>query len=176
MSLDLNALGLTIDQLQEMVVDKLVKYVLENNFDPDHFSTADRVHNLIGDEIKSAVNKTIHDIANQHIVPRVDSIITSLVIPNTNNYGEKKCDSMTFIEYLLKQADAYLTEEVNPKGLTRKQSSGYSFDNAIPRIQYLIKAWLDAAIYDAVKQQMGKVNSAILDGLKKVAAVEIAKL
>lgn len=172
----LEALGITKDELIERIVDKATSDLLTSvsyNYDTDEeFKTQSTLAKQLDKKIKEHIDAKVTELADKHILPRVTEMIENITIAKTNNWGEKTGEKYTFIEYLTKCAENYMTAEVNYEGKTKDQSGGYSWSKSGTRVALMIDKHLHYSIETAMKNALAQANSTIATGLQ--GAVKIA--
>lgn len=125
------------------------------------------------------IDKAVERIAEKHILPNVDSYIEKLTIQATNQWGEKRGERTTFLEYLIQRANNYLTEMVSFEGKSKSEASGYSWNGTQSRLTHLVHHHLHYSIDKAMKEAVGNVHSKIVPALqetvnKKLSEISIA--
>lgn len=177
--LTLEALGLDQDKLAEKLVDRLAQNMLtsigyDENGD-DWFGTspfASKLNNMV----KARLDQIINELADKHVLPRVNEMVEGLVLQQTNQWGEKVGKPVTFIEYLTQRADAYMQEEVNLDGKTKAESGSYSWSKRSTRVAYMIDRHLHYSIESAMKAALANVNSSVAAGLEEATKTAIREV
>jgi len=171
--INLEELGLTKDDLQDRLIDALCERMLQrHDIDDDGCLIDDsRLREELDKAIKARIDEGIQRLARIHLLPKVDDMVENIVIQKTNDWGEPKGEALTFIEYLIARAEAYMTEKVSRDGKSKNEDS-YNFRAHTTRITYLIDQHLHYSIQTAMKKAMNDANSAIADGLQ--GAVKLA--
>lgn len=172
----LEALGITPEELINRIVDKATGDLLTSvsyNYDNDEeFTTQSTLAKKLDKKIKDHIDAKVSELADKHILPRVTEMIENITIAKTNTWGERTGEKYTFIEYLTKCAENYMTAEVNYEGKTKDQTSGYSFTKSGTRVAVMIDKHLHYSIETAMKNALAQANSTIATGLQ--GAVKIA--
>jgi hypothetical protein len=83
---------------------------------------------------------------------------------------------MTFIEYLVARAEAYLREDVNFDGKSKDEHSGYSWSKSQTRIVWLVNKHLQYSIESAMKDAVKTINDAVTEGLEKTVKVKLEEI
>lgn len=174
MSLDLETLGFTKEELQERVVERICEQVLSGvGYDPDsdaEFTTASQFHRELDKRIKEQINTTINAIAEREVLPNVSAYIESLTLQETNSWGEKRGESVSFTEYLVQRAQAYMREEVNYQGKSKAEADGYSWSGSKQtRVTHLIHEHLQHSIATAMKDALTVATGEIARGIHETA-------
>jgi len=102
--------------------------------------------------------------------------IENLTLQETNKWGEKTGTPVTFIEYLVKRADAYLIEPVNYDGKSKEEVGGYSFSGAQSRITHMVHKHLHYSIETAMKNALSQVNAALSGGIQATVKTKIDEI
>jgi hypothetical protein len=121
--------------------------------------------------VVSLVDARVQKIADEHIAPRVATLIDSTVLQETTKWGERKGEPLTFCEYLVARAQSYMMDEVNWDGVT-KAEGGYAWQKHSTRLTTMVHRHLHARIEEAVKGGVAVVNATLADGIN--AAVKVA--
>ena len=172
----LEALGITTEDLINRIVDKATQDLMTSvgyNYDTDEeFTTRSTLARQLDKKIKDHIDAKVGELADKHILPRVTEMIENITIAKTNTWGERTGEKYTFIEYLTKCAENYMTAEVNYEGKTKDQSGGYSWSKSGTRVAVMIDKHLHYSIETAMKNALAQANSTIATGLQ--GAVKIA--
>jgi hypothetical protein len=179
MALDLAELGLTKEELQERVVEKICERMLsEHAYHPEdgEYKENSKFSTEIQKLVKERLNKSINDLAEQHILPNVSRYVENLTLQETNRWGEKSGKTMTFIEYLVARAESYLREDVNFEGKSKEENSGYSWSKSQTRIVWLVNKHLQYSIESAMKEAVRTINDAVTEGLEKTVKVKLEEI
>ena len=179
MELTLESLGLSRDEVLERVVAKIADSVLNDWVDVDDPDNVAAVETPFAEALKrkvtERVNTAIEYIAARHVLPNAAAQIETLCLQETNKWGEKKGLPMTFVEYLVARAEAYLREEVNYDGKTKGQES-YSWTKSGTRIAYMVDKHLQYSIQTAMQQALQNANSAIVGGIEEAVKIKLAEV
>lgn len=181
--LTLESLGLSGEELQERIIEKACERLLSNPF----YSYEDgQQYEYIGDSpfckeidkrIKDNIEKRFDQIAQEHILPHITERIQNLIVHQTNEYGEKKGESMTLVEYLVEKAEDFMLEEVdyngNPKG---KRMSWERMDPEKTRLAHQIHQYLHNHIEKAMKEVVGSANKTISEALAETCKIQLTNI
>lgn len=172
MNIDLQALGFTQEELQERVVERICEQLLTSiDYDPDssdEYPVASRFQQAVEDMVKKRVDETINAIAERYLLPNVGKYIEDLTLQQTNQWGEKKGEPVTFIEYLVQRGKAYMQEEVDSNGKSKAESSSW-YGSKQTRITYLIHHHLHYSIETAMKNALNVATGEIAKGIHETA-------
>lgn len=85
--------------------------------------------------------------------------------------------AFTFIEYLVKRAEAYLTEKVDFQGKSKDENGSYSsFSPSQTRIAHMVHQHLSYSIESAMKNAVQTANSAIAIGIAETVKIKLAEI
>lgn len=179
MSLDLESIGFTKEELQERVIDRLCETFLSTRT-IDQFENEveipSRMREQIEKRIQSTITERINAIAEAHILPNVSRYIEELVIQETNQYGEKRGAPVTFIEYLVGRAKDYMQEKVDHDGKAKDESNGYGWNGKQTRITHLIHAHLQYSISTAMQDSMKVATGEIAKGIHETCRLKLNEI
>lgn len=180
MDLNLESLGFTKEELQERVIARICTQLLDGvgyDEDDNEFTTASQFHRQMRTSIKEKIETTINAIAEREVLPNVTSYIENLTLQETNRWGEKTGEKVTFIEYLTRKAEAYMQEKVNFDGKSKEENgNGYSWSGTQTRITHLVHQHLHYSIENAMKDAMKIANSAIATGIQETVKTKLAEI
>lgn len=176
--LTLEALGLDQDKLAEKLVDRLAQNMLTSigyDSDGDEWFGTSPFAKKLNDMVKARLDKVVNELADKHVLPRVNEMVEGLVLQQTNKWGEKVGHPVTFKEYLCQRAEAYMQEEVDYQGKP-KGTDSFSWRARSTRVAYMIDEHLHYSIESAMKDAFAKVNSSIAQGLEKATKQAISEV
>lgn len=176
----LEQLGISKDDLQQKVVDKIVSDLMNcSDYDEDgdicesRSKFAVELRGLIQNQIKSSVAAT----AAQCVLPQVHELVSAAVIRKTNRYGEQTGEPETFTSFLLKTAQTWLTECVDASG---KRESDFNYrDQFKPigtRIQIECRRHVSEVFSKELAEQFCRIQQQIRDGLQEAVAIKLQQL
>lgn len=177
-AISFEALGLTKEDLQERVIDRICERALETlSFDEDGEGHAvpSKMSRQIDERIKEHIAATINALAEKHVLPNVSQYIENLTLQETSKWGEKVGKPVTFLEYLIQRAEAYIQEPVNYVGKT-KAEEGYRWSASQTRITYLVNKHLQYSIETAMNEALKTANSAIIGGIDAALKIKLQEL
>lgn len=173
MELSLKSLGITKEQIFEAVVGKITEQFCGGAYDDED----NPVYRKMGAKIQQNIDKAVQEIADRVLAPRIKQIIEGTAFQPTNQWGEKRGEKMTFVEYLIHRAEKYMTEEVNYEGKEKGRDS-YSWSASGTRIAFMIHKHLHHEIEHAMRAALATANTQIVEGIQatvKMKLEEIAK-
>jgi len=177
-NIDLESLGFTEQQLFDRVVECVCDRILhteESDEDGERYVSESRFIKELNAELTRRINTAVTEIANRHVQPTVEKYIEDLRLTETNKWGENAGSTMTFIEYLVKRAESYMTEMVDFNGKTRAENS-YNWHGTQTRITHMIHKYLHYHIENFAKAALATANSAIVSGIQKAVELKLAEV
>lgn len=174
----LEALGFSKDEIANRIIDRAVAQLLSaTDEDEDGYSYgvpstfAAQIDKVIREKIDAAVVKAGDEV----IAPRISELVTGHTMQATNQWGEARGEKITFTEYLVQRASAYMTEQVNYEGKA-KGTDSYSWTAKGTRVAYMIDKHLHYHIDTAMKKALQDANNSIAKGLNEAVRVAISNL
>jgi len=168
----LESIGLTQEELQQRLIRALVDellFDLEEHEDSEFRREAEK-------QVGAAIVARVGQIADAQIVPRIGELIDGTVLQETNKWGEARGEPMTFTEYLVNRAEAYLSEPVDMDGKTREETSFPSSRPGQTRVTYLIDRYLKYTIETAMQAAVKNANDAIAEGLAETCKIKLGEI
>lgn len=178
MELNLESLGFTKEELQKRVINQLCKQFTSGlgcDEDSEEYLMDSEFGKKLKAVVKCHINDTIQNIAEVHIFPKVSEYIENLTLEETNKWGEAKGQSLTFIEYMVQRAEAYMTEKVNYEGKSKGVSYG-SWTGTQTRLSHLIHQYLHYNISNAMQTALKDANSHIVKGLEETIKIKLKEI
>lgn len=168
----LEALGIDKEDIAQRIVDQAVESLMRStgyNPDEDHEVTYEsRFKREIEKRLQEAVDKKIGNLAEVHLVPRVGELIEKANLQKTNQYGEKKGEPMTFIEYIASRAETYMSEDVDMNGKSKAEGD-YNWRASGPRLTVLMRMYIRDTLENHAKKAVTDVNTVIAKNIAKAA-------
>lgn len=177
-AISLEAIGLTSEVILERISADVVKRLFDNigyDDEADDFVESEMATRFT-DIVKKAVNAKVVAFGEKHVDPLIESRLETLVLQRTNEWGEKQGKTVTFVEYMVQRAEAYMTEPVNYDGKTKPESNGYSWEKRNTRIGYMIDKHLHYTIERAMSQALKDANASITKGLHEAVKIALAEV
>ena len=175
----LASLGITEDQLTDKLVDRLCDRLLDKiqyDEDGDEWFGKTDFGRKITQAIQGRIDNHITAIADDHVLPNVKGLIEGVTLQKTNEWGEARGASVSFIEYLVSRADAYLTEPVDMNGDDKKSARSSFWKKSSLRIDYMIDKHLKYNIERAMKEALKTANEKIVGGLERAVIEKLSEL
>src|SRR5271166_1889409 len=158
----LESLGMTQQELQERVVTKICDDLLAtecfDNSEGEAYRDDSPLAQKLRVEIRKRIDRGIAAIAETQVLPNVEKYIENICLQETNRWGEATGRALTFREYLVQRAEAYLQETVNYEGKTKEEAGSYSWSGKQTRITNLVHKHLHYTIESAMKEAVGNVH------------------
>lgn len=177
--LTLESLGLDQDKLADKLVDRLAQNMLTSiGYDEDGddwFGTSPFAKKL-NDMVKARLDRVVSELADKHVLPRVNEMVEGLVLQQTNQWGEKVGKTVTFIEYLTQRADMWMREEVNYEGKVKGENGSFSWNKKGTRVEFLIDKHLQYNIERAMLAAVGEAHKSITEGLKEAVNIKLGQI
>ncbi len=173
--ISIDALGITKEDLAVRVVDRIAEQMLSHLYsDPDGDETDEptEFRRVIEKRVTARIDEAVDQIAAKNVLPNIAEYIENLCLQQTNKWGEAKGKKLTFIEYLIERAEAYLTEKVSYDGKAKGEDH-FSWTGTQTRVTYLVNKHLQYSIETAMKAALKDANSAIVEGLEETIKIKL---
>ena len=179
--LDLEQLGFTKQELQERVIERLCQqaletYSLNEDGDENPWAADSQFSKRLTDSVREQIDKKITALAQAHVIPSVGELIEGMTLQSTNQWGEKTGAKLTFVEYLVSRAGAYMQEKVNSEGRSKEESGGYSWSGTQTRITHLINSYLHREIEKAMKGALAVAVGSVARGIHETARLKLNEI
>jgi hypothetical protein len=176
----LEALGLSKEKLIERLLDHLSDQILTETF-TDSDGYPDYGDSPLARKLKARVQKQIDAavaaIGDEHVMPQITKMVEDVCLQQTNEWGEKRGEPLTFTEYLVQRADAYLREEVDYDGRARGENRySSSWSKKGTRIVYLIDKHFQYHIEKAMREAYENADKTIKGGIQKAVEQALQKI
>lgn len=181
MAINLEELGITKDDLIERVVESATATLLSGHtFDEDgeEVQCDSWLRRELDKSIKTIIDASVQRIAEENVKPVVEAKVDSLVIQDTNSYGEKKGEPMTFVEYLVRRAEQWMTEEVDYDGYSKaeKGRDSYNWRAHKTRCAQIIDKRIEYGVKHAMELAVTNANGTLVAGLAKTAELKLREI
>lgn len=178
MALSFEDLGMTKEEMQERVIEQLCDQLLSSVVCDDEDgerSVNSRFRAKLDTAIQQRIDDAINSMADKYVLPHVTANLEHYVIQTTNQWGEKRAEPVTFTEYLVQRADAYMSEKVNYEGKP-KGTDSYSWTGTQTRITHLVEKHLHYSIETAMKNALSVATSSIATGLAETCKTKLKEI
>jgi hypothetical protein len=174
----LQELGFSREEIEQKVVTKIAddllnEYFYESDTGGDGYKDS-RLKQKFHEIIKVHVERKLNKLAEEYIVPHVRQLIEGVALQRTNEWGEKKGEPKTFIEYLTESAQGYLMQPVDFQGKPTERG-GYS-TNTQTRLIHLVHEHLHYSIDTAMKNAVDEVKKALTPALQSTVEMKLGEI
>jgi len=169
--MDIKELGFTKKELQDRVVDQIVERHLE--------SIESGLDRRIQEVIKEKIDAAVVVVADKHLGGGFAKMIEDFVVQETNQWGEKKGKTMTFIEHIMSRAENYMKEEVDSSGRSPdecRRSGNSWYGSKTTRAAHLVHQHLHYRIEEAMKGVLKNANDSFAEGLEEAIKLKLDEL
>jgi len=176
--MNLQEIGFTQEELQERVIDRICDRLMLAEYqdeDGEPFIRSSTFQDKLNTKIRERIDASIAALAERHVLPNATEYIEKLTLQQTNKWGEKTGQPVTFIEYLTQRGEAYLTEEVSFEGKAKGQDS-YNWRGAQTRLTYLVNNHIQYSIETAMKEAAKSAYGALGSALAETAKIQLRKI
>jgi hypothetical protein len=160
-------LGISPAELREQVIERAAEK-LRATIDQGDYGHLNRI-------VEEATQKAVTRYIEKVIVPMLEKDIESITFQATNKWGEKKGSKVTFREYLVERADAWLREEVNHDGKAKGHDS-FGWHPYQTRVAHMVHQHLHYSIENAIKDMLKTVNASIVGGIEQTVKMKLAEI
>lgn len=179
MAIDLEELGFTEGDLLDKLADRVFERVWSEkgyDYENDHkVSMSSAFGREIEKRATAHIDERIDAIAAEHVLPNVTKYLEDLCLQETNQWGEAKGESYTFVEYLVKRAEHYMREEVDFQGNPKGRDS-YSWKKQGTRLAHLLHHHLHYNIENAMKDAFKDANGEIVKAIQETVKIKLADM
>ena len=126
--------------------------------------------------MKDKIEELVASMVAAHVGPRIEQAVESLVLQETNKWGEANKPPMTCREFLLARAENYLTEKVSYEGKSKEESQVYSWSPSQTRITHMIDRHLHYNSEAALKGALATFNKELSGGLTETVRMKFEEL
>jgi len=179
MAIDIESLGFTKEELQQRVIDQICSQLLHSvsvDEEGDEHQIASQLQREMAGRVRTAIDESVTALADKHVLPKVDEMIRNIALQETTRWGEKKGQAISFTEYLIQRAQAYMVEKVDYEGREKGERDSYSWNGTQTRITHMIHKYLQFEIEKAMKQALEVANGAIATGIQETVKLTLSKI
>lgn len=174
----LQELGFKKEEIEQKVVESIADRMLSEwvydgetgATEPSDSRLAAKFHEVVKKHVERQINK----LAEEYIVPNVRSIIESVALQATNQWGEKTGQPKTFIEYLTDSANIYLSQPVDFQGKPIDRG-GYGRDTQT-RLVHLVHEHFHYAVESAMKDAVEQVKKQLGPMLQETCKLKLNEI
>lgn len=174
----LEMLGLSKEELTGMVVKRIADELLREPAADEEgrsYVTASEVETQLHEMIQTRIDDQVTAIGEREVLPRVTEMVGAFTLQETNRWGEKAGKTLTFTEYLVARADAYLLEKVDHGGKPKGVGDSYWRESGT-RLSRLIDARLDFQTDKLMKDAAKSANESIVDSIKTACEEKLKEI
>jgi hypothetical protein len=174
-ALTIEALGITKEEAAERVIQKIADSILYNEeYDEDGnpFRGEASFAREVDKAIRVRIDEEVKRLGDTEIEPKIASLIDGICLQATNDWGEAKGEKVSFREYLVRRAEAYMTEPVDYNGKP-KGTDSFSWTARTTRVAHMIHQHLHYEIERAMKEALGNLNSTVAKGLHEATRLAL---
>lgn len=167
----LAALGITPEAVLVIAVEKVVAEVMAAHFPYDGADEHTARHSTFEAQLSRRVHARLDAAINAKVAevigPWARGHVATMILNQTNAFGEQNGPQITLTEYIAKRADEFIHEKVDHQGNSQQEVkrnpnySEYSRNDSssfkTPRIVHVINAQVGDLIRDDVKKGVGEV-------------------
>ena len=165
--MELEDLGFSQEEVLERVVCRIVHGLHED----------DAWDSGLESRVGEAVETKIDELFERHVLPKVGEIIETMTLTPTNRWGEPKGERVTFVEYLIQQAENYIGEKVNWDGRSKSEArDGYGWSGQQTRLTHMIHQHLHHHIEQAMKSALRDANAALAKSLEETVKMKLGEI
>lgn len=180
-AISLEALGLTEQKVLDAIVEATVSRMCASvgyDEEGEDFIEDSRVVTKFNDIVKKMIDAKVQALGDEHVMPLVKSKLETLVLQQTNSWGEAQGKPFTFAEYLIHRAENYMTEKVDWNGRTEAEcrARSDSFRPHSTRLVTLMERHLQSAIDSAMKAVLANANATLTKSIADAAKIALAKV
>ena len=180
MSTLLQEIGLTQQEIQDRIIDRLVSEICETRgCDEDGNETGPFTSTFkkkLDEQVTAKINDSIANLFNAKVAPGIEHMVSELTLQETNRWGESVGKKISFIEYLVQRADAYIREEVDHNGKSRAEANDSYWRKNTTRVSYMIDKYLQYSIETAMKQALETANASLAKGINDAVCMKLNEL
>ena len=177
MATAITELGFTKEEIEQKVVNKIAEELMtEYVYDDEEGERPEstRLAQHFRDVVRKRLDRELERLCETYIVPNVRQIIESVTLQKTNDWGEKIGESQTFVEYLTKSAQDYLSQPVDFEG---KPTTRNSYNrNEQTRLVHLVHRHLHYSIETAMSNAVEIVKGAIQPALEETVKLKLSEI
>ena len=158
-------LGLDKEKIEGLIVDRAI----------ETFAGMKEIRPTFAKKTKELMDAEIERIGNEAVAPVIRAMIEAECLQKTNSWGEKVGPGLTFKEYLVHRADAYMREPVDYEGKPRTADS-YQFKASGERLAMMIDKYIHYTIESAVKTALAGLNDALGGALAATVKIKLKEV
>ena len=177
-NLTLDAIGLTPEKLQDLVVDRVASALTDSLYhdeDGEEERVNSRFYKSMQEAVANAIDTRVREAADRALTPVLGERIEDFVLQKTNSWGEKVGKPVNLVEYMVQRAEAWINDEVDIHGKTKEQEP-YSWRKHGNRLAIMIERHFMYAIETAIKKIVEDANAHIAGGLENAVKIKLEEI
>jgi hypothetical protein len=177
----LELLGLTQEQLQDRVIETVSDKMLTSigwDHDGEDVSRKSNLRNRLDEMLKHRIDAALAAHFEKVIPPSFDKWIAEYKVQRTSQWGEKKSEPMTFLDYISSRVDGYLNEEVDSSGQSQEEAKAKGnswYGGKQVRIIRMIDGRLTAAITEGIEKAFASTKGILAGGIEKAVLLHLGQ-
>lgn len=180
MELTCEQLGITPDDIADRVAEKIAKTMLvtvvpdydDDTGEPIESEQETPFQTLVRKRVAEKVSAAVDALAEKYIGSELEGRLEAMTFPQTNNYGEKKGEPLTLLEYIARRTETYLTERVDYQG-----RSGYSASTVDrTRVVWMLEQYLAERMKEQFSKALATANQQIVNGIAATMKEKLAEV
>lgn len=182
-AITLESLGLSQEEITRRVVNNITEHalrrVVQGEDDDDYTHKPTEFAKAVDEQVKVAIDRAITNIAGRHVLPEIERFIENFWITETNQWGEKKGRTFTFVEYLFDRTQAYMTEMVDTNGKGQTEVSEYQrreWRGVQPRMLHYMNKQLMDGMVKALGTVVTEARGTLCDSLTEAVQQTLLEL
>ena len=137
---------------------------------------AESIHETRLDELRERVEQLVEEVVirkcDEVVRPVIEAGVEGFVIEQTNTFGEKKGEPVTFAEYVTQIAETWLGQKVDHSGKA-VDSGAYGGREAQSRLTHLLDEHLQYRISGAMKDAVNVVVAKIAPAIATTCELKV---
>lgn len=174
-------INLSEAELQERVVRECVRSLFYTEGIDDESRTVERqsgFRRAMADAVREAINRKVDEIAEEHIGPMIGMMVEEISLQETNRWGEviKGTKALTFKEYLVQRAEAYMRELVDYEGKPVQERDRHARRGVQARVAHMIESYFHHQIEQAMRTALENANASIVNGIQETVKLKLEEI
>lgn len=174
MEITLESLGLSKEEIADRVVESICQHALRrvvtgyDEYGERSDEKPTEFMKQIDARIALKIDEAIANIAGRHVIPSLEQFIENFHMVETNQWGEKKGRSFTFVEYLVDRCQAYMVEMVDTNGKAKTEVPEYNqreWRGVMPRMVFHMNKQLMDGMVKALGTVVTEARGTLCDSL-----------
>jgi hypothetical protein len=179
-AITIESLGITSNELIDRVVQRVADSVLEYPvYDEDGEPAGARdtaFMKALEKKVAEKIDAAVSAIAGRNVLPNIEQYVENLCLQQTNQWGERTGQKLTFTEYLVQRAEAYLVEPVDYEGRAKGERDAYSWKASGTRVSHIVHKHLQYSIQTAMEGALKTANSKIVEGIERAVKIKLKEV